>query len=99
MWFLENSHYEEGASGPSLCAGLQASGRPDVAVTFDVWGNKSMGLHGYNLSSISVGSNELKVYGSSSGGFHGEPGYGNFDSKADEKQHPEVYRFPLEVFR
>jgi len=99
LWFLDNPHYEEHASGPQLCAELAASGRPDVAVTFDVWGNRFNGLHGYNLTTIAVRSKLLTLYGSESGGFHDDTWhYGNFDSKIDQKQHPEVYRFPLDVF-
>ena len=98
MWFLENTHFEERASGPSLCSDLTASGRPDVAVTFDVWGTRLNGLHGYDLKSIAVGQKQLRVYGSESGGFHGDPSYGNYDSEVDRKKHPEVYRFPLDVF-
>ena len=40
LWFLENPRFEERASGPSLCADLERSKRRDVAVTFDVWGNR-----------------------------------------------------------
>lgn len=99
LWFLENPRYEERASGPSLCADLKASGFTDVAVTFDVWGNRIQGLHGYDLTGIAVGSKLLKVYGGESGGFHGDPHYGDFDSAVDAKKHPEVYRFPIDVFR
>jgi len=99
LWFLENPRYEERASGPSLCADLERFRGPDVAVTFDVWGNRLQGLHGYNLVSITVGSTQLRVYDAESGGFHGDPGYGNFDGKADQKKRPEVYRFPIDVFK
>lgn len=99
LWFLDNPRFEERASGPSLCVDLSASGRPDVAVTFDVWGNRVQGLHGYDLTSMSLGSKALKVYDSESGGYHGDPAVGNFDSRVDEKQHPEKYRFPLDVYK
>ena len=99
MWFLENPRYEVRASGPSLCAELKAVGRPEVAATFKVWGNRIEGLHGWDLAGITAGSKTLTLYGSGSGGFHGDPEYGNFDSKVDQRMHPEVYRFPLEVFR
>jgi hypothetical protein len=50
------------------------------------------------MTGITAASRQLKLYGSSSGGFHGDEGFGNFDSQIDETQHPEVYRFPLNVF-
>jgi hypothetical protein len=99
LWFLENPRYEERASGPSLCADLNSSGQPTVAVTFDVWGNRMQGLHGYDLTGITLGSKALKLYSSESGGYHGDPRFGNFDSKADEEKHPEKYRFPLNVYK
>jgi hypothetical protein len=100
LWFVVNPHYEESASGPSLCADLRALGQPDVVVTFDTWGNKFMGLHGYNTTKISVGTKQLKVYGAESSGFHDDTGhYGNFNSEQDKKLHPEKYRFPLDTFR
>jgi hypothetical protein len=43
LWFLENPHYEERASRPHLCTDLQGSAKPDVTVTFDVWGNRLQG--------------------------------------------------------
>jgi hypothetical protein len=99
LWYLENPRYEERASGPSLCADLRVSGRPDVTVTFDVWGNSLQGLHGYDLANIRVGSKPLAVWDSASGGFHGDSNYGNFDSETDKRKRPEVYRFPLDVFK
>ncbi len=99
LWFLENPHYEERASGPSLCADLERFHIPDVTVTFDVWGSRLQGLHGYNLVGITAGSMPLRVFGAESGGFHGDPTYGNFDGKADAKKRPDVYRFPIDVFK
>lgn len=100
LWFIVNPHYEELASGPSLCADLKASAQPDVDVTFDVWGNSLIGLHGYDITNISVGGKQLKLYGSESGGFHDDTlHYGNFSSEQDKKLHPEKYRFPLDIFR
>jgi len=100
MWFLENPHYEERASGPHLCADLEQSGKPTVAATFAVWGNALQGLHGYDLTSIAIGSRKLEIYEGGGGGFHDDrPHFGNFNSEADKKEHPEFYRFPLEVFK
>lgn len=100
LWFLDNPRFEERASGAKLCAELTATGQPDVAVTFDVWGNRFNGTHGYNLSGITVRAKRLELYGSHSGGFHDDTvHYGNFDSNVDQREHPEVYRFPLDVFR
>jgi hypothetical protein len=45
FWFRDNPHFEERASGPKLCADLQASGVPDVEMTFDTWGNRFWGFH------------------------------------------------------
>jgi hypothetical protein len=70
-----------------------------VTVTFDVWGNRSYGLRGYNITGIAVGLNQLRLYDSETGGFHGDPHHGGFDSRVDELEHPEVYRFPLDIFR
>jgi hypothetical protein len=95
MWFLQNPHFEERASGPHLCQDLKASGQDQIAVTFDVWGNKMRGLHGYDGAGISVQAKQLQIYEFGSGGFHGDASIGNYNS-AD---HPEVYRFPLDVFK
>jgi len=62
MWFLESAHYEERATGPHLCADLEQSGKPTVAATFDFWGNGLQGLHGYNLTSIDIGSRKVEIY-------------------------------------
>jgi len=67
-----------------------------VSVTFDVWGNKVNGLHGYNGAGMAVGSEQLKTYGFESGGFHDDTvHYGDYDSK----QHPDLDGFPLDVFK
>ena len=100
MWFLENPHYEERASGPRLCADLWQSAEPTVAATFAVWGNAPQGLHGYDLTSVAIGSRKLEIYEGGGGGFHDDRlHFGNFDSEADKKEHPEFYHFPLEVFK
>lgn len=99
MWFLENPRYEEHASGPHLCADLKATGRTDAAVAFDVWGTRVGGLHGYNMISIAVGSKQLRIYESESGGFHSDRFYGPSDTYEDDRRrHPELYRLPLDVF-
>ena len=70
-----------------------------MTVTFDVWGNKSGGLHGYDTIEIEAAGKKLQIYGSESGGYHDDtPHFGNFDSEADKRQHPELYHFPLDVF-
>jgi hypothetical protein len=100
LWFLENPRFEEHASGPSLCVDLHASGESAAAVTFDVWGNAYYGLHGYDMTGIAAGSKRLALYGSGSGGYRDpDQHYGNFSTETDKKQHPELYRFPLEVFK
>lgn len=90
MWFREDPHFEERASGPSLCRDLRRSGQADVAVTFDAWGFPGLGLRGYNIVGITIGSMPLTVWGSESGGFHGDPTYGT--------TRPKMHRFPLDVF-
>jgi hypothetical protein len=100
MWFLENPRFEERASGPDLCSELKTSGHDTVMATFDVWGTSISGLHGYNMIGLSAGAKQLKLYGSESGGYHDAgPHDGNFDSNADMKRHPELYHFPLDVFK
>jgi hypothetical protein len=100
LWFIANPNYREIASGPSLCADLKSSGQPQVTVTFDTWGNRFTGLHGYDTIEMSSGKRQLKIYGTESGGFHDDtPHYGNFDSVQDKKIHPEKYRFPIDTFR
>jgi hypothetical protein len=100
MWFLENTHYEERATGPRLCADLEQSGKSAVAATFDVWGNGLQGLHGYNLTSIAIGSRKVEIYEGGGGGFHDDRVHiGNFNSEVDRKEHPDFYHFPLNVFK
>jgi len=100
MWFLENTHYEERATGPRLCADLEQSGKPTVAATFDVWGNGLQGLHGYDLTSIAIGSRKVEIYEGGGGGFHDDRVHiGNFNSEVDRKEHPEFDHFPLNVFK
>ncbi len=100
MWFLENPNYEVRASGPHLCADLKQSGKPTVTATFDVWGNRLQGLHGYNLTDLAIGATRLQNYEADGAGFHDNRAhFGNFSSEADRKQHPEFYRFPLDVFK
>ena len=96
MWFLKNPRYEERASGPHLCADLKAAGQSSVAVTFDVWGNRIKGLHGYTGVRISAGSEPLKIYGIESGGFHDDAAYGG---GYNSSQHLGAHHFPLEVFK
>jgi hypothetical protein len=69
-------------------------------VTFDTWGNRFVGLHGYDTTAISVGAKRLQIYDTQQGGFHeDDPHYGNFDSEQDKKLHPEKYKFPIDTFR
>jgi hypothetical protein len=83
---VRRSHYEERAPGPQLCAELTVSGKPGVAVAFDVWESRFNGLHGYNLTTICARSKLLILYGGESGGFHDDtPHYGNLGSKIDQK--------------
>lgn len=100
FWFIDNPHYEERASGPRLCTELRASHQAEADMTFDVWGNRFIGLKGYDTTGISVRGKQLELYGSESGGFH-DPGpfYANFNSYRDQKLHPEKYRFPLDIFK
>lgn len=99
FWFRENPRYEERATGPSLCADLKALGATDVEMTFDTWGNRIWGLHGYDTTKLTADGKEIALYGSESGGYHGDPSYGNFNSVDDMKQHPEKYKFPIDTFK
>jgi hypothetical protein len=99
FWFRENPRYEERATGPRLCADLQASGASDVEMTFDTWGTRIWGLHGYDTEKLKANGKEIVLYGSESGGYHGDAGYGSFNSVEDMKQHPEKYKFPIDTFK
>lgn len=90
LWFLDNPHYEERASGPHLCEDLHSAGKPYADVTFDVWGNKLRGLHGYDGVSIEVDGKQFVTFGFESGGFH-------WDEPRPQTQFPSP--FPLDVFR
>lgn len=68
FWFKDNPRYEEQASGPTLCADLKASGVSDVEMTFDTWGNRFIGLHGYNTTRLTANGKGIVIYDSSSGG-------------------------------
>jgi hypothetical protein len=99
FWFRDNPHFEERASGPKLCADLQASGVPDVEMTFDTWGNRFWGFHGYDTTKLTANGKEIVIYDSSSGEFHDdEPHFGSFSSAEDKKQHPAKYKFPIDTF-
>jgi hypothetical protein len=99
FWFRDNPHFEEQASGPRLCADLQASGASDVEMTFDTWGNRFWGFHGYDTTKLTANGKDIVFYDSSSGGFHDdEAHYGSFSSAQDKKQHPEKYKFPIDTF-
>jgi hypothetical protein len=100
FWFRDNPHFEEQASGPRLCADLQASEASDVEMTFDTWGNRFWGFHGYDTTKLTASGKEIVLYDSSSGGFHDDEGhYGSFSYTEDKKQHPEKYKFPIDTFR
>jgi len=100
LWFVENSYFQEEVSGPSLCADLKSSGQTNVAVIFDTWGNKWVGLHGYYIQTISLGAKQLTIYDNGSGGFRDNTGgYGNFNSEDDKRANPQKYRFPPDTFR
>ena len=99
FWFRDNPHFEEQASGPRLCADLQGSGASDVEMTFDTWGNRFWGFHGYDTTKLTANGKDIVLYDSSSGGFHDdEAHYGSFSSAEDKKQHPEKYKFPIDTF-
>ena len=71
-----------------------------MVVTFDTWGNRFAGLHGYDTIGISVGTKRLQIYDMQQGGFHDDdPYYGSFTSAQDKKMNPEEYRFPVNTFR
>jgi hypothetical protein len=99
FWFRDNPHFEEQASGPRLCADLQGSGASDVEMTFDTWGNRFWGFHGYDTTKLTANGKDIVLYDSSSRGFHDdEAHYGSFSSAEDKKQHPEKYKFPIDTF-
>jgi hypothetical protein len=99
FWFRDNPHFEEHASGPRVCADLRASGASDVEMTFDTWGNRFWGFHGYDTTKLTASGKEIVLYDSSSGGFHDDEGhYGSFSSTVDKKLHPEKYKFPIDTF-
>ena len=100
FWFIDNPRYEVQVSGPHLCTDLWESGQNSVAATFDVWGNIVLGLHGYYLKDIAAGNRRIEFFEMQSGGYH-DPGphYGDFNSETDRKQHPELYSFPLDIFK
>lgn len=99
FWFRDNPHFEERASGPRLCADLRASGASDVEMTFDTWGNRFVGFHGYDTTKLTANGKEIILYDSLSGGFHDDEGhYGSFNSDEDKKLHPEKYKFPIDTF-
>lgn len=94
--FLKNPHHRMMVSGPHLCSDLKTSGQTYVAVTFDVWGNRVRGLHGYNPTGMAVGSKRLTGYEFGLAEFRDDPGhYGPYPSS----RRPDADRFPLEVFR
>lgn len=94
--FLKNPRYRMMVSGPHLCSDLKTSGQTYVAVTFDVWGNRVRGLHGYNPTGMAVGSKQLKGYVFGSSEFRDDIGrHGDHQSS----EHPNEHRFPLEVFK
>jgi hypothetical protein len=99
FWFRDNPRYEERASGPRLCSDLQSSGASDVEMTFDTWGTRLWGLHGYDITMLTANGKRVALYDSWNGGYHGDPHYGNFNSDEDMKQHPEKYKFPIDTFR
>ena len=99
FWFRDNPRYEERATGPRLCADLQASGATDVEMTFDTWGNRFWGFHGYDTTKLTANGKDIALYDSSSGGFHDdEPHLGTFNSEEDKKQNPKKYKFPIDSF-
>jgi hypothetical protein len=98
FWYRDNPRFEERASGPKLCLDLKASGASDVEMTFDAWGNRFQGLHGYDTTKLTANGKEIVLYGGESGGYHGDPGYGNFDGVEDKRLHPEKYKFPVDPF-
>jgi hypothetical protein len=96
LWFLKNPHYEMQATGPDLCTDIQASGQTYIEATFEVWGNRLKGLHGYMPQALAVASGRLNTSGLQMGGVRGiTTSHGSYNSK----DHPEAYRFPLEVFK
>jgi len=96
FWYLKNPRYEENATGPNLCADLQAANQPSVSVTFDVWGSKMRGLHGYDGVGVAAGGRQFKIFEFGSGGYHDDtPHYGNYSSAGDLA----AGYFPLNVFR
>ena len=95
--YAQYPHVE--AAGPRLCANLQGSGASDVEMTFDTWGNRFWGFHGYDTTKLTANGKDIVLYDSSSGGFHDdEAHYGSFSSADDKKQHPEKYKFPIDTF-
>lgn len=98
--FRENPRYWVRVSGPHLCADLGAAGQSSISATFDTWGNFIIGLHGYNLSGLNAGSRRIDFHDMESGGYtDATVHHGNFSDVEDSRQHPELYRFPLDVFK
>lgn len=50
--YTEDPEYFDLASGRALCQQLQASGKSRAEVTYQVWGNRVSGLHGYHIESV-----------------------------------------------
>ena len=100
FWFYDNPHFEELASGPSLCAALGRVPDANVQMTFDTWGNSRLGLHGYEILKLQVNGTPVMLYGTECGGFHDdEPHVGSFDSREDKRRDPAKYHFPIDTFR
>jgi hypothetical protein len=93
LWFVRNPHFEERASGPRLCAELKEAGQTYVAVSFDVWGNRLRGLHGYNGTGVALGPKQLEVYSFGLNSYHTDTAH------PSGLAYPDIHRFPLEVFR
>jgi len=94
--FVKNPRHRMMASGPHLCSDLKTSGQTYLAVTFDVWGNRVRGLHGYNPTGMAVGSKQLEGYNFGLAEFRDDPG--PYGARLGVK-HPDQDRFPLEVFK
>lgn len=63
---------------------------------FDVWGNRVAGLHGYNPTGMAVGSKPLENFNFGATEFRDDTvRYGDYRSS----DHPDEYRFPLDVFK
>jgi hypothetical protein len=72
--YAEDPEYFDLKSGRGLCQQLRSSGKSTVAVTYDVWGSSSRGLHGYRIELIN-GLPLRDIGGPARSGYHG-PGNG-----------------------